>query len=548
MKYFSIFAATLIALNNSATSFAQSPDSSFANLMRPPDVVTAVTETSTATLAYSGKVFSDGGVEVRTLRTNKGLGVSISAPGVPVKYVQLRWQGKMPVDGWRYLGDAWERAYGDLEWKPLDAKRVMPWYFLVSNGKQTHGYGVMTGPSAMCDWKADADGITLSLDLRNGGRGVLLGSRRLSACTIVVRTGKTGETPFAATQAFCRQMCPHPRMPKEPVYGFNDWYCDYGKSSAASIMDYARYVVNLSPKSRNRPFMVIDDGWQPAAAGDGGGTGWDCGNANFPSMPQLAADIKKTGARPGIWVRLLFDPSKPNAWKLRGTKEILDPSVPEVRSHVKQCVARFRDWGFELIKHDFSTIDITANGWKTAVVGAVATWQFADRSRTTAEIITDFYRDIREAAGDKVLVLGCNTVGHLSAGLVELSRIGDDTSGKDWSRTRKMGVNSLAFRGPQHGTFFAADADCVGLTAAEEIPWKYNCQWLDLLSRSGTPLFISFKKGALTADQEKQVAAALELAAKQQPLAEPLDWFTTLQPCKWRLMGEERNYNWGNQP
>ncbi len=41
----------------------------------------------------------------------------------------------------------------------------MPWYFLAGNGTQTHGYGVMTGPAALCCWKADAEGISLWTDV-----------------------------------------------------------------------------------------------------------------------------------------------------------------------------------------------------------------------------------------------------------------------------------------------------------------------------------------------------------------------------------------------
>lgn len=109
---------------------------------------------------------------------------------------------------------------------------------------------------------------------------------------------------------------------------------------------------------------------------------------------------------------------------------------------------------------------------------------------------------------------------------------------------RKMGVNCLAFRGPQHGVFFAADADCVGLTKPNAIPWSLNRQWLDLLARSGTPLFISFKKGSLTPEQEQEVAAALEIASKPQPLGEPLDGFDSLQPRRWKLMGTAVEYDW----
>jgi alpha-galactosidase len=63
-------------------------------------------------------------------------------------------------------------------------------------------------------------------------------------------------------------------------------------------------------------------------------------------------------------------------------------------------------------------------------------WNFNKRSKTTAEIILDLYRSMREAAGDNIYIIGCNTMSHLSAGIFELCRIGDDTSGKEWDRTR----------------------------------------------------------------------------------------------------------------
>ena len=63
-------------------------------------------------------------------------------------------------------------------------------------------------------------------------------------------------------------------------------------------------------------------------------------------------------------------------------------------------------------------------------------WHFADRTRTTAEIATALYRAIRAGAGDAI-VIGCNTFGHLGAGCFDLQRTGDDTSGREWERTRK---------------------------------------------------------------------------------------------------------------
>jgi alpha-galactosidase len=527
-------------------------------LIRQPDSLAVVTETGTADLSLAGGVWKAAGIEVATIVAENGLRVELFAPDAAVKYLALRWNGNPPTEG-KYLGDSWERSYGELEWQPLDSAREMPWYFLWSDGQTTHGYGVLTQPAAMCGWKAGADGITMTADVRNGGAGVRLGPRRLLVCTVAGRQGKSGETPFEAARAFCRQLCPSPRLPKEPVYGFNDWYCDYGQNSAESVLYYAAFVSRLAPKGANRPFMVVDDGWQATGGGTGHGGPWDRGNEKFPSMPALAEGIRKAGARPGIWIHLLTaQEGQPDSWRLEQKPKILDISVPGVREYVKQTVARLREWGYELIKHDYSGNDFA--GYTRAAPKPDATWAFADRSRTAAEIILDHYRSIREAAGEDVLLLGCNTIGHLAAGLFEVERIGDDTSGDSWTRVRNRGINALGFRAVQHDAFFAADADCVGLTGREAIPWECNKQWLDLVSKSGTPLFISIKKDALTEEQEKVVAEALANASRPQPLAEPLDWFEAVNPARgenpfthleggaapkrWKLMGQIVTYDW----
>ena len=160
-------------------------------------------------------------------------------------------------------------------------------------------------------------------------------------------------------------------------------------------------------------------------------------------------------------------------------------------------------------------------------------WHFADRSHTTAEIATALYRAIRAGAGDAI-VIGCNTFGHLGTGCFDLQRTGDDTSGREWERTRKMGVNTLAFRMAQHGAFFAADPDCVGDTG--EMPWALNRQFLDLVARSGTPLFISFDPARVTPEQN----AALEgrpgrgIAAATRRRAARLAGYDLSQPVAYR--------------
>lgn len=522
---------------------SQNKKTSFMNLNMIPDSITIQTSESTLNLIYKDLKWQYGGIEVKTIQNKNGLLVELASPSKAIKNLYLKWNKHLDYD-MLYLGDAWERAYGDLQWLPLDSNRLIPWYFMASNKFVTHGYGVMTSPNAMCSWRLNSHEVILRVDVRSGGVGVELGKRKLNVCTIICRKGLTGETPFSATRSFCRKMCPNPQLPKQPVYGFNDWYCDYGTNSAESVRYYAAFVARLAPKGSNRPFMVIDDGWQVTGGGTGYGGPWNNSNSKFPSMEKLAKDIKDLGVRPGIWVHLLTAQAEhPASWRMKYNPSLLDISKPEVRQYIISLMKNLRKWGYELIKHDYSTVDISGSWGKSGGASDTATWAFSDRSRTTAEIITDHYKSIREGGGD-ALIIGCNTIGQLGAGIFEISRIGDDTSGKEWARTVKMGVNSLAFRGPQNDTFFAADADCVGLSKTEAIPWFLNRQWLQLVSQSGTPLFISFKKGSVTPEQENEIAAALLNASKKQPLAEPLDWFETIQPTRWKLNSKVVNFNW----
>src|SRR5262249_33840487 len=161
-------------------------------------------------------------------------------------------------------------------------------------------------------------GLSLWADVRSGGVPVQLGERTLPVCDVVAREGHSGESAFAAIHAFCHAMCPSPRLPKQPLYGSNDWYWAYGKNSAETVLADPRHIVELSPTGENRPFAVIDDGWQPIRGKNKTGLGtWDRGNEKFPDMPALAAEVRRIGARPGIWIRPLLAPSDaPDAWRL----------------------------------------------------------------------------------------------------------------------------------------------------------------------------------------------------------------------------------------
>ena len=548
--------AAAVTLASSLRAAGQATHSNFLDIVRPPDRVIAYPEDSAALqLRRTGERWRGQDVEVTTEAqvqgANRRLSLKIASPQTSLRRVMLRWLGSLPETS-RFLGDHWERSYGDLEWRSFAGERVMPWYFLMTNGRETHGYGVMTGARAFCFWQVDPSGISLWLDVRNGGSGVQLGERELAVAEVVAVEGQEGLSAFAAARSFCRRLCPRPRLPAKPVYGSNNWYYLYGENmTAENVLSDADQVSELSLSLDDRPFMVIDMGWGKAAEGAGP---WTADNSRF-DMPRTAEEIKKRHVRPGVWLRpVLTVETLPPTWQLNLNHSggplatplaILDPSNPDALEHIRQGLHQVIGWGFELIKHDFSTYDLLGR-WGFEMGAALTSdgWHFGDRSRTTAEILLELYRAIREAAGN-VILIGCNTVGHLGAGTFEVQRIGDDTSGRDWNRTRKMGVNALGFRLPQHRTFFLADGDCVPLT--KSVPLNMTRQWLDLVTRTGTPLFTSADPSTAPTEEKRLLRAAYSAAARVQNEAEPLDWTETMSPGRWRFGGTIAEFDWFGQ-
>ncbi len=502
---------------------------------------------------------TDGKIEFAL--ENDELRVSATTYEYGARYIQLRWNNKMRKDV-KVLGDAYERGYGDLCWQSIRPERCMPWYMAASNGSDsnfdyagrlTECFGVKVCPNAICFWQYDTEGVTLWLDIRNGGDGTELRGRMLECATVIFKEYRD-VSAYSAMQSFCSEMCPEPYLPDHKVYGSNNWYYAYGKSSHKEIISDTQLLAEMCKGLENVPYMVIDDGWQPNPTD----APWDLGNDRFPDMKGLADTMRELGVRPGIWVRYLINGkdgserkiSVPESWYLSRCENSFDPSNPEVLDYVARITNILtKDWGYELIKHDFSTFDIFGK-WGFEITDRLGDngWSFFDKTRTTAEIIKNFYKVIKDNANGAVII-GCNCIGHLCATYHQLNRTGDDTSGFEWSRTAKMGVNTLAFRNCQNGRFFMSDADCVGITGA--IDWRLNREWLTALSRSGSPLFVSCKPGVLNDTELAELKEAYRVASYQTDEFIPVDWMETTTPDTYLLNGDIVRFNWyskkGNQ-
>lgn len=508
-----------------------------------PDYVTIETEEKRCVLVPEKQVVCMDDVQVELRDAENGEEVLVTAQTSKVKNVKLRWKKEAPEHA-KVLCDAWERGYGDLEWRGILAGRVMPWYFLVSSEGKQQGYGVMVRPSAMCFWQMDQQGITLVLDVRCGGEGVLLNGRTLSAATIVAME-EDGNDSYQAACDFCKMMCTDPIFPDHPVYGSNNWYYAYGESSEEEILSDTDYVLKLTKGAANPPYMVIDDSWQELRTPEYIGGPWKKSNAKFPDMKKLAEKMKEKGVHPGIWLRFLLnvDEEIKDEWRLPHNG-CLDPSHPDALAYISEDVKRTCDWGYELIKHDFSTYDLFGRwGFEMNPMVTEDGWHFYDRTKTSAEVVKMLYEAIYQASREhNTLILGCNTIGHLGAGLMHINRTGDDTSGINWERTRRMGINTLAFRLPQHRAFYDVDADCVGI--AGNIPWSLNRQWADVLAESGTPLFVSAKPGLLSEQENEELRQILCKASTQEKHKIPADWKDTDCPAVWTDGEEEIHYQW----
>ncbi len=469
------------------------------------------------------------------------LDLYITAKEDKVKFIELEWKFTSD-DNIFVLGDAWERSYGDLGFLKLrDNDRYMPWYFIATDTEKCMCFGVKTGINSFVNFRYTKEGIYALIDCRNGGSGVHLEGRKLHAATFILENYDSSDV-FGCLNNYCRTLCDNPILPKEIIYGGNNWYYAYGKSSYDEIISDTKLQVELSEGIKNRPFQVIDDCWQiNSCAGP-----W-LPNEKFGDMKKLADEIREMGARPGIWVRLLrnLDSSITDDIKIQrndGKEKYLDPTHPAVQDIIRADIERIKGWGYELLKHDFTTADLFGSfgGADNGTITKYDNWHFYDKTKTNAEITLDLYRLIKETAGE-MLVLGCNTISHLCAGYVEINRIGDDTSGREWNRTTKMGVNTLAFRLAQNENFYMCDADCVGILG-DNIPWEKNSQWLHLLSHSNTPLFVA-SPYEISDDKKKDIAEAYRVFHQRHTI-KPVDIFENKTPSVWEIDGKEIKYNW----
>ena len=459
--------------------------------------------------------------------------------GRPIMRIKLRWNGDLS-SVISVIGDTYERIYdisygaqNSVFWHSILPDHDLGWYFHTYDGEALHSYGVKTGASAFASFRCDPTGISLWLDIRNGGGGTVI-REPLDLVDVVSREGVIGENPYFASVEFCKMMCDNPVVPKTPFFGVNNWYWAYGNISHESVMRETDYLMELSSRAKNKPFMVIDDGWQSTrykVKDDSyNGGPWLESSEAFPSMRETAARIHDKGAYAGLWFRPLLTQKQcldemvsPGRQAKHGIT--LDPSHPLVLEIIENDVKNIVDWGYDLIKHDFTTLDTLGIGAK--MVDGMD--HFFDRSIPNCKILLNLYEKIQAAAGDK-LIIGCNTINHNVAGIHAAQRSGHDTSGRSYEITRAAATSSL-LRLPQNGTFFNIDPDCPAFT--DMVPIEANLDFLELCAKTSVVTLASVTPGILKGEELKRAQKIFEYASVGGSGYYPTDWLMHNAPMKY---------------
>ena len=84
------------------------------------------------------------------------------------------------------------------------------------------------------------------------------------------------------------------------------------------------------------------------------------------------------------------------------------------------------------------------------------------------------------------------------------------------------------------------------MPSTHQTPWNRNRQFLDLIARSGTALFVSVDPTTRTDAVDADLSAALRLSLDGGDPSglEPIDWLTSTCPALWRSGADEIRYSW----
>lgn len=252
--------------------------------------------------------------------------------------------------------------------------------------------------------------------------------------------------------------------PRPSPTGWCSWYHYFTRVTEADVVENLTAIV-----AADLPIEVVqlDDGWQ-AEVGD-----WLACSDRFRSLSGLAARIRDTGRRAGIWLAPLLVGERSRLaeehpdWLIGGARAPsdaghnwdqdlygLDSTHPGAAAYLREVFGWLRSIGFDYFKLDFLYAG-ALDGGRTDGSAPLAAYRHA-------------LRLIRSAAGPAAYLLGSGAPILPSVGLVDAMRVSGDIApqyepaGGDPSRPSQFGATlSTVGRAFQHGRFWVNDPDCL---------------------------------------------------------------------------------------
>jgi hypothetical protein len=259
-------------------------------------------------------------------------------------------------------------------------------------------------------------------------------------------------------------------LPPQPA-GYCTWYSQPhgGAADEKHLAELAAFAAtNLAPFGFS--VVQIDDHWQAGISTNGPKRNFTTHNPSGPypgGMKATATNLRRLGLTAGLWFMpfagTYYDPFfKEHAdWFVKredGTPyetawggTCLDLTHPGPRQHLQELTRRIADdWGYHYFKLDGlwtgsgTRQQYVNSGFKEDGMGDAV---FHDPDKPNLEVFRDGLRLVRESAGPKVFILGCNGPQNMRSyggafGLVDAMRVGPD-NGANWKGL---------LRGPTFGT------------------------------------------------------------------------------------------------
>ncbi|OGM61883.1 hypothetical protein A2961_03800 [Candidatus Woesebacteria bacterium RIFCSPLOWO2_01_FULL_39_21] len=314
----------------------------------------------------------------------------------------------------------------------LEGSMVNEWYTQLVGNNKSIAIGAITTKNQFTQIYLRQEGKDIRVRITCQLDGVILRpGRKISSEKIVIITGPKKES----LETFAQLLKNENKIKNlaKPIKGLCcAYYAQGNKVDERYILDQLETIDRL-PGKINLNFIQIDAGC--CVWGD-----WLDTQKQFPSgMGFIVKEIKKRGIKAGIWIAPFVASPKSKLfnehpdWFLkddsgkhfegRFTSPIdflqflsfraLDPTHPKVQERLIKVIKQFVEWGFELIKTDFTySVCFSTNYHK---------------KMTRAQALRKGFEVIRKAAGKKALIQNGITPLSPLVGILNFCRVGLDT-------------------------------------------------------------------------------------------------------------------------